>query len=113
DIPLQISRSLVALPAAVFSVRFDSLSNQQSLVNAEKQLFLIQKAYLDALGNKSTFSTPSGVTSTTIPTNFPTVPNPTLGPTLPTDLGMPPATKDFTNNDLLGQQDLTRLCQGT
>lgn len=49
DIPLQIARSLVALPAVIAKVQIDQTNSQRKLVEAENQLMQVQQAYMAAL----------------------------------------------------------------
>jgi hypothetical protein len=48
-IPLQISKSIVALPASILSVQIDQTQTQTKLVKAEQQLYQVQQAYLNAM----------------------------------------------------------------
>jgi hypothetical protein len=63
DIPLQISRSIVAIPSTILSVRINQLDNEVALTNAESQLYQIQAAYLAALSSNN-FKAPSGISGT-------------------------------------------------
>jgi hypothetical protein len=89
DIPLQISRSIVALPTAVFQVRINQTKNEAALIQAETNLVKLQNAYLAALAT-GTFTNPAGVDS-----NLGAVP-PSGNPTV---LGLP---KDLPNNATTG-----------
>jgi hypothetical protein len=111
DIPLQISRSLVALPATVLKVQFDQVTNQAALVNAERQLFQVQQAYLAALSGKSaTYQLPSGVQSPTFG-NYANIPVPDVK--VPSDLLKEPAFPVYGKDIFQGNQgNLDTLCQG-
>jgi len=111
DIPLQISRSLVALPASIVKVQIDQVGFQQRLIEAESQLMQVQKAYLAAL-NGNTFTPVSG-----IPPNGGTLPQPTnLG--IPSDLTSATAVANTISQpplygaDLFGTA-LENICRGT
>jgi hypothetical protein len=80
QIPLQISKSLVALPASILSIQLDQVNNQQALIKAENQLVQVQRAYLAALSS-GTFTAPAD-----IPTKPDKVPTPVDVGALPTDL---------------------------
>lgn len=49
EIPLQVSKSLVALPGSILMVRIDQVKQRQDLIQAQKQLFSMQQAYMQAL----------------------------------------------------------------
>lgn len=53
EIPLQISKSLVALPGAIVTVRIDQIKQRQELINAQEKLYLMQEAYLKALAKEN------------------------------------------------------------
>jgi len=105
DIPLQISKSLVALPGSILSIQIDQVGNQAKLVQAEQQLYQVQKAYLSALASGGTYQ--------------PAQPGPTSGltyalpnlPGLPSDLATEPTAPDY-GKDLFGADLTKNLCQG-
>ena len=112
DIPLQISKSLVALPATVFQVQINQTNNQASLINAERQLYQVQQAYLQALnGQTATYQLPSGV-ATPMAGNYANIPVPNV--TVPGDLPKEVAFGGYGKDIFAGtQSDLDKLCQGT
>lgn len=112
DIPLQISRSLVALPASIASVQINQVNNQQALVTAESQLMQVQKAYLAALnGNK--FVPVNGIQQGNLPTptNFALPPD--LTPTADT-LANSISQAPMYGSDLFTSQtnQLDNICKG-
>lgn len=64
DIPLEIVRSIVKLPTAMFQVKIDEFTRSKQLIEAEQQLVLTQKAYIDFLNRKEGASAPTGGSST-------------------------------------------------
>lgn len=112
NIPLQISKSLVALPGAVFKVQIDQTTNQASLINAERQLYQVQQAYLQALnGQAATYQLPSGVATPTAP-NYTNIPITDVS--VPTDLPKEVPFGGYGKDIFAGtQSDLDKLCQGT
>jgi hypothetical protein len=103
DIPLQISKSIIALPGSILSIQFDQVSNQAKLVQAEQQLYQLQQAHLNALvnGNYNPAQPgPSAVSTYQLP-------NITA---LPTDLAAEPVAPDY-GKDIFNR-DLAGLCQG-
>jgi hypothetical protein len=103
DIPLQIAKSIVALPAAMVSVRIDQIGNQQKLVAAQQQLVQVQNAYVAALAGKS-YQPVSGVptSANTTPPAFSAPPS-DLSPATPVD-----ATTVYGKDLLTG--DLNAAC---
>lgn len=61
-IPLEIAKSIVAVPASIVAVRIDQIGNRQKLLEAETQLYQIQQAYLVKLAGGDA-ETPSGPTA--------------------------------------------------
>jgi hypothetical protein len=102
DIPLQISKSIVALPASILSVQLDQVTNQTKLIDAERQLYQVQKAFLSAQANGK-YVPVDGVAA---PAAFtaPTVPSVTDG------LAAAPAGPGY---DSFNDPSLKKLCQDT
>jgi|HubBroStandDraft_4_1064222.scaffolds.fasta_scaffold03785_4 hypothetical protein len=103
DIPLQIAKSIVALPAAIVSVRVDQINSQKNLVTAQQQLVQVQNAYVAALSGNS-YQQVSGVQTNTAPPAF--APQPTSTPIAPPD-----ATQIYGKDLLSG--DLNAACNKT
>src|SRR6202035_5830097 len=51
DIPLEIVRSIVALPSQILLVRIDQVTKDQTLADAENKLISLQQQYLAYLAN--------------------------------------------------------------
>jgi Fe-S cluster biosynthesis and repair protein YggX len=104
DIPLQISKSIVALPGSILSVQIDQINNQTSLVKAEQTLYQVQQAYLAALTTGNYQPAQAGpATGSTY--QLPNITN------LPTDLAPEPVPNAY-GKDLINQADLAKLCTG-
>jgi hypothetical protein len=67
QIPLEIAKSIVAVPASIVSVKVGDLSQQQTLVKAQQQLYLMQQAYLQALSGATPAAVPGTVPTPTVP----------------------------------------------
>jgi hypothetical protein len=100
-IPLQIAKSIVAVPSSIVSVQFDQITAQKQLVTAQQNLVQVQNAYLAALAGQP-YTSVSGV---------PTAPNTAAPSFSPPPSDLTPATpvdattvygKDLLNGDLNG-----------
>jgi hypothetical protein len=58
DIPLEVVRSIVALPTAILQVRIDEVTRSNDLVAAERDLISLQRQYLAFLLNGNATSSP-------------------------------------------------------
>lgn len=74
EIPLEIARSIVSVPASIVTVRINHAKDSLALVNAEKSLFLVQQAHLAALTSNA-YKTPDGVAVTGEGPKSPTIPD--------------------------------------
>jgi hypothetical protein len=107
QIPLQDSKSLVALPGQIFTIRIGDVTNQNNLVKAEQQLYLAQQAYLlNMMGQK----TPIPAGGPTTAQSYPALPDPSNF-TIPTDIVKQQPAQDY-GTDLLSN-NLKNICQGT
>ena len=111
DIPLQISKSLVALPATIVSVQVNQIAAQTNLVNAENQLMQVQQAIVGALGSGNKLVAPGGST----PTAWVRAPAPVFA--LPADLATAQTTTTISSAPPYGQGAASRthstaLCKG-
>jgi hypothetical protein len=112
QIPLQVAKSLVALPASIASVQIGNANSQAQLAKAEQQYYLMQRAYLlNMMGQTGTAPTGAPTTATQ-----PTLPDPSNF-TTPSDLV--PAPDILTANSPipsygsdLFQNQLDSICQG-
>ena len=105
DIPLQIAKSIVALPAAMVAVQVDQINSQKSIVQAQQQLLQVQNAYVAALAGKpyqQVSNVPTAVN--TSPPSFSTPPS-DLAPAVPFDSSV------GYGSDLLNGQ-LKTVCNG-
>lgn len=59
QIPLLISRSIVAVPASIIQVRIDQFKGQTELLKAQEDLLKVQRAHLEALSSEK-FTSPGG-----------------------------------------------------
>jgi hypothetical protein len=66
QIPLQISRSIVAVPQSIIQIRIDQFKGQTALLKAQEDLFKVQQAHLQAL-TSGQFKSPGGKTEFTAP----------------------------------------------
>lgn len=66
-IPLEVSRSIVDLPATLVKVQIDQFQGQEALAKVQQQLYLAQQAQIDAAMGK-TYEPPSG-TDTSVSTH--------------------------------------------
>jgi hypothetical protein len=106
QIPLQISKSLVALPSSIFSIQIGQVTAQRQLVQAEQQLYLVQRAYLLNMMGQTT-ALPTGVpTSASSPAAVD--PN-ALG--VPSDLTKQAPAQGYASD--LFQNDLKSVCQSS
>jgi hypothetical protein len=105
NIPLQISKSIVALPGSILSVQIDQIGSQTQLVQAEQSLYQVQQAYLAAL-KTGNYQTVSNVGNTATSYSVPDLPGiPTTGAgALPVE----PKPLDY-GTDLFSQ-NLATLC---
>ncbi len=80
EIPLQVSKALVALPGAILTLRIDQIGEKQKLIQAQEKLFRMQEAYLKRVqqGAKETPEPPEKK-------NYPPVADPSKY-TVPSDL---------------------------
>jgi hypothetical protein len=106
DIPLQISKSLVALPGTILTVRIDQIAQQQKLVKAQEQLFLMQQAYLTAV-NGGTPNVPNDVPNAAV--SYPAAADPAKY-TIPSDLTKQSDAPGY-GQDLFARK-LDDICQG-
>jgi hypothetical protein len=58
QIPLQIAKSIVEVPASIISIRIDQFKNRAELVTAQANLYKVQQAYLAALTSRQ-FQSPA------------------------------------------------------
>jgi|HubBroStandDraft_3_1064219.scaffolds.fasta_scaffold58708_2 hypothetical protein len=113
QIPLQIAKSIVALPASIVSVQIGNANSQAQLVQAEQQLYLMQQTYLTSLMGQSA-TAPTGVPTTA---TTPTLPDPSNF-TIPADLAPLPDIMTSTSpisgygTDLLQGSNLSNICAG-
>jgi hypothetical protein len=99
EIPLQISRSLVALPGEIAKVQINDVNSESQLVAAQNSLYKIQQSYLQALlGGKPNVTSATQTATATQPSFA------SLG--VPGDLTPLPSTvdwgSDLFNNKLSG-----------
>jgi hypothetical protein len=108
DIPLQISKSILALPGSILTVQVDQVKNQASLINAERQLVQLQQAYMAALtsGNyKPAQAGPANVKDYTLP-DLTSKLNKALG-----ELPGEPTAPAYGNDLFSTSVELTKICQ--
>ena len=60
DIPLEVVRSIVALPTAILQVRIDEVTRSNDLIAAEKNLIATQRQYIAFLLDPKVMSSPLG-----------------------------------------------------
>lgn len=60
SIPLEVAKAIVSLPTVMFQVKIDEFTRSKDLIEAEQQLILTQKAYIDFLNAKEGSSAPTG-----------------------------------------------------
>jgi hypothetical protein len=113
QIPLQVAKSIVDLPASVMSVQIGNANSQAQLVQAEQQLYLMQRAYLLNLMGQTT-AAPTGVPTTA---STPALPDPSQF-TTPADFAPQPGILTTNSpipswgSDLLQNNTLTNICAG-
>lgn len=101
QIPLQIARGIVAVPASIIQIRVDQIKGQDELLQAQTNLYNVQKAYLEALTSRQ-FTSPGGPTSVTPPALA-------LDLSMPGDLALRGPAREY-GQDLFGA-DLKNLCE--
>jgi len=107
QIPLEIAKGIVSVPAAIVQVKIGDATQQKSLIQAQQQLYQMQQAYMQVLAGNP----PSDVTGT-IPTNaeLPQTFDPSqLKP--PADLVPAVRTNDPFGTDLFSTV-LSKVCAG-
>ncbi|HEY1544322.1 MAG TPA: hypothetical protein VGG01_18125 [Xanthobacteraceae bacterium] len=67
EIPLAISKAIVAVPASIVSVQIGRAQDQQNLIQAQQQLYNFQQAYLQTLAGQRP-GAPGSVPAVTKPT---------------------------------------------
>jgi hypothetical protein len=108
QVPLQIAKSIVALPASLVAVQIGNVQSQTQLVQAEQQLYLIQRAYLLNLMGQNTPTVTNPPTKPTTPST--PLPDP-ANFKIPADLA-PQLPISTYGSDLL-QNKLDQICAGT
>lgn len=107
DIPLSISRSILALPGAIIKIRIDQTSHEAKLVKAEQELMQVQSAYMQALASGKYQQQTVGQDATFTPSNF--VPGePTAAEVAAGEYAAP----DYDANNQF-DQSLVTLCKGS
>jgi hypothetical protein len=108
QVPLQVAKSIVALPASIVAVQIGNVQSQQQLVQAEQQLYLIQRSYLLNLMGQNTPTVTGAPKSPQTPTA--PLPDP-ANFKIPSDLVQQQPISTY-GSDLF-QNKLDQVCAGT
>ena len=100
EIPLEVVRSIVALPSAVLMVRIDEVTKNNELLSAERDLIKVQRQYISFLLD------PKATTSPIPSKSKDTTPLPTKAPSLPKDFNF----KTDTERQAPEFQDFSEVC---
>jgi hypothetical protein len=104
QIPLDVAKSIMAVPASLATIQLGRLENEKLLVQRQEQLFLVQKAYLAKLaGGQAT--RPTGTPDKT--QLAAALPTPQQLGAVPADIA--PATPVTFGTDVLGR-NLAQIC---
>jgi hypothetical protein len=106
QVPLEVAKSIVALPASIISVKIGAASQQQSLVAAQQQLWQMQQSYMKVLAG----GPPSAVGGAIPTVNVPTGSDP-ANFSIPGDLVPATPNKDPFGADLF-KNTLSTVCNG-
>jgi hypothetical protein len=104
DIPLEIVRSIVALPVATLQVRYQELVTSTELYNAERQLIELQRKQIDYINEKN-----KDILEDIANKERPKQPNAPAPPTSYSEFKALDDVPEFTSSEVLGS-DLAAIC---